>query len=103
MAPRADGESPKAYEKRMAQAEAFDAWKRLMGDSRCREQVLVPSPIGLVVRLYCLNCGRPGGAVRADPQRGEALYICRECAATHGGLTLPEIPREAFVDNPEEG
>jgi hypothetical protein len=102
MATRHDDESPKNYERRMEQAAVYEAWRKLTGDSRCqdRRRITVPSPIGEVVRLYCLNCGRRGGAVTAD--LSEAIYICPSCAATHGGLPAPEIPRELILDNPEE-
>ena len=88
-------------ERRLAAEERFAAWRKLVGDSRCQDRrITVPSPIGEVVRLYCLNCGRRGGAVTAD--LSEAIYICPSCAATHGGLPAPEIPNDLILDNPEE-
>lgn len=97
---RGEDETRQQYEVRMANEERFAAWRKLVGDSRLRHvRITVPSPIGEVVRLYCLNCGRTGGAVTAD--LSDAVYICRDCAATHGGLPLPEIPSGLILDNPE--
>lgn len=49
------------------------------------------TPNGQLAKVYCLNCGKPGGAVsghippalRGDPG---VIYICLECDAKMGGL-----------------
>src|SRR5213592_4827873 len=86
---------PSELEVRMAAEERFEAWRKLLPDSRLREQhrqVAVMTPIGPAILIFCLNCGRPGGAVREDCPF--AFYICPSCAETHGGLPAPEIPEE---------
>lgn len=87
-------ETKREREVRLEKEDRFAAWQRLLGDSRVRglfaPRQTVASPLGEVERLYCLNCGRAGGAVTVDLQ--PALYICPSCAETHGGLPLPEIP-----------
>lgn len=99
---RADGESRQQYEIRMAAEERFAAWRKVVGDSRCKDRTItVPSPIGQVIRLYCLNCGARGGAV--TPDIPDAVYICRDCASRYGGLPMPEVPKGLILDNPEEG
>lgn len=91
---RADGETRRDYEIRMACEDSFEAWRKLAGNSRCQTPLLkgmtVDSPIGQVTRIYCLNCGVPGGAV--TPSLIDAIFICPSCAATHGGLPVPELP-----------
>lgn len=78
-------------EQRMVRTERFDTWRKFLGDSRPqRTTATIQSPMGELLRIYCLNCGKPGGAVTANVPY--VLYLCDPCAATHGGLPLPEIP-----------
>jgi hypothetical protein len=83
------------YEIRMAREERFEAWRRLIPDSRCQrttDRQIVATPMGLVQRIYCINCGQSGGAVTYSSELPDVTYICKSCAATHGGLPIPEIP-----------
>ena len=84
------------YEMRMACEERFEAWRKLLPSPKLHpnRQVTVMTPVGMATYIYCINCGRPGGAVTNDLP--DVCYLCDACAATHGGLPVPEIP-EAFV------
>lgn len=54
------------------------------------------TPDGQLTKVYCLNCGKPGGAVSAelppflrnDPG---VVYVCVECEASLGPLPLQAI------------
>ena len=86
-------ETTRAVEIRMACEERFEAWRKLLPDSRCRNRQRQRwSPLGLVTEIFCMNCGRSGGAVSNDVP--DVFYVCRDCAATHGGLPVPEVPEE---------
>ena len=90
-------ESTRDRELRMACEERFEAWRKLLPDSRLRNRhISLPSPIGEVVPIFCLNCGTSGGAVTKHPDLPEVVYICRSCAETHGGLPVPSIPEDEF-------
>jgi hypothetical protein len=98
---RQPGESKGDYERRMERAGLFEAWRKSIPDSRMREVRLTRmTPLGEVELLFCLNCGAGGGAVKVDPARNlVAQYICQACAATHGGLPVPEVPRDLLVSD----
>ena len=86
-------ETKRDREIRMAYEERFDAWRRLLPSSRMTtKHATVMSPIGMVELIYCINCGRGGGAVTANVP--DVMYLCQSCADTHGGLPAPEIPAE---------
>jgi hypothetical protein len=48
-------------------------------------------PKGIMAKVYCVNCGKDGGAVTAE---SPILYLCETCAEKYGGFALPEIPEE---------
>lgn len=44
-------------------------------------------------RVFCGNCGADGGGVLAE-NCPHVFYLCNDCAHTHGGIGLPELPEE---------
>ena len=70
----------------------LNEWEKL--DGRTRENKgQVSHPLGYMDRVYCVNCGRPGGLVTHDWIE-YIFYLCDNCAETYGGLPLPEVPWE---------
>ena len=86
-------ETKREFEIRMANEDRFAAWRKLTPDSRLRNrQITLPSPMGDVQPVFCINCGCPQGAVTTSPNLPDVVFICRSCAETHGGLPIPEVP-----------
>jgi hypothetical protein len=89
--------TPAELEAHMAREERFQAFWKYLPTSKLRNQsITVPLPIGdgEGVPIFCINCGRPHGAVTKEAAENGCVYICRPCAATHGGLPVPEVPEE---------
>lgn len=61
--------------------------------TRARKEV--PSPIGYVETIYCVNCGTSGGGILKD-WSPYVFYLCDSCAEKWGKLDLPEIPMEVL-------
>ena len=79
----------------MAHEERMQAFWKFLPTAKLRNQAItVPSPLGDVVPIFCINCGAPGGAVTQHAAENGVVHICRSCAATHGGLPVPEVPDE---------
>lgn len=58
-------------------------------DAKPRERRgTVRSPFGELERIYCVNCGNPGGVVTPGTP---IFYLCDGCAEQHGRLPLPEV------------
>lgn len=62
---------------------------RLQTDRRKRTEVR--TALGWSERVFCVNCGVPGGAV-AKEWADHVFYLCNDCADARGGLPLPEVP-----------
>ena len=91
-------ETPRDRDIRMAYEERFEAWRKLLPDSRLRTRATtIASPIGQVTRVYCINCGRPCGAVTTLPDPSVAIFLCQSCAERYGTLPVPEIPPDLIA------
>lgn len=84
-------------------ADRFATWLKLIPDSRMRRSVgQVSSPIGLITRIYCLNCGKNCGGVYGEPAFTHVL--CDACRDRLGGLPgMEEVKFEPDVQPKEEG
>jgi len=66
---------------------------RLMGPRRRATTVpLNTASLGrmLMERVFCGNCGGDGGLVTAE-WSPHVFYLCEECAASHGRLSIPQL------------
>ena len=80
-------------EVRMAFEDCFEVWRKLVPDSRLNNRsITISSPMGELQPIFCINCGRPNGAVTTGPELPEVTFICPPCAERHGGLPVPEVP-----------
>lgn len=59
---------------------------RLRPENRSRKETL--GRLGYMERVYCLNCGTPGGLVK---NARFVVYLCSACER-FGRLPLPEMP-----------
>lgn len=48
-------------------------------------------PVGLMSRVFCVNCGAPGGAV-TEEWASEVFYLCDSCADKLGPLPCLQVP-----------
>ena len=64
----------------------------LVPDARARgtEHATRHPVLGVVVAIYCVNCGVDGGYVNEGAPW--IVYLCQKCAETYGKLPLPEMP-----------
>ncbi len=66
---------------------------RLTGHRRRATTIAgVPTMVGRVTmeRVYCANCGAPGGAVTQE-WAAHIFYVCDDCAGRLGPIPLPLI------------
>ncbi len=95
--------TPEELEAHMAREDGIRAfWKSLASSLLRNKDITRPSPIGNVYPIFCLNCGCPQGAVTQAAVDNGAVCLCRSCAATHGGLPLPEVPDALIRPRREE-
>lgn len=73
-----------------AAAQAF--WLRHLPDARSTRypHTSFLKKWGPTQRVYCVNCGKPGGEV-AEAYVAHVFYLCDDCVFLHGKLPLPEI------------
>ena len=88
-----DPETRKERERRLERASLFEAWRKLIPDSRMKTKRLeVMTPLGMAVLIFCINCGRGGGAITTNIPFAD--YQCPACLERFGPLPLPQIPEE---------
>jgi hypothetical protein len=61
---------------------------RLTGHRR-RATTVAYGPL-LWERVYCGNCGKPGGLVTAT-ELPHVFYVCDACVGVYGPLNMPEL------------
>ena len=91
-------ETKKEREIRLENVSLFEAWRKLIPDARTQRPIgQVWSPLGLITRIYCLNCGKNIGGVYGEPSFVHVL--CDKCRDSKGGLPgmeevkfTPDIP-----------
>ena len=90
---RIDPETNEERMRRMERASLFEAWRKLIPDSRMKTKRLeVMTPMGMATLIFCINCGRGGGAITTNIQFAD--YQCPPCLERWGPLPLPQIPDE---------
>lgn len=57
----------------------------------------IRSPYGELEPVFCLHCRKKAGYTTPGTP---IIHICDDCAATHGGLPLPEVPAEEVLVEP---
>lgn len=75
-------------------------WKALDGRTKDNKGQ-VWGPLGWMDRVYCVNCGKPGGLVTHDWIE-YIFYLCDYCQETVGRLPLPELPKEWEEQNVQQ-
>lgn len=57
---------------------------KILPDSRPKERRgAIPSPYGMMIPIYCANCGCDGGYV-PEKYITHVFYVCDECWEKHG-------------------
>jgi len=60
-------------------------------DSRCSiKRVTRHKRLGVIVAIFCINCGKRGGMVTEEVD--QIIYLCQTCSDKYGQLPLPEAP-----------
>lgn len=70
----------------------------LLPDSRAKSGrgVVCNTPFGIMIPVYCANCGADGGMVNED-NCNFAFYLCDPCAEKHGEIAgTYMMPDEVF-------
>ena len=70
----------------------------LLPDSRAKNPkgLILNSPMGTLVPVFCANCGKPGGHC-PEQNMTFLFYQCTECAKTYGEITgTMSMPDEVF-------